>query len=167
MTTSTSPSGVFLDRNITSPIGSSIIAGFYQGRKKNAKKWSSVETHSGALNGTAKVDGKTYFRVNFTTSVKYKIMFFYTARHRLWGGANVAVNDAGLKDEKDDIRLGHSLQVIESGATPLTTDAIICFWFWVLLPVLYFQKLKEYELYNLNLEDFFGNTEVHTRHNFV
>ncbi|XP_028805566.1 protein NDR1-like [Neltuma alba] len=113
--------GVFLDRNITSPIGSSIIAGFYQGRKKNAKKWSSVETHSGALNGTAKVDGKTYFRVNFTTSVKYKIMFFYTARHRLWGGANVAVNDAGLKDEKDDIRLGHSLQVIESGATPLTT----------------------------------------------
>ncbi|XP_028805726.1 protein NDR1-like [Neltuma alba] len=126
--------GVFLDRNSTSPIGSSTISGFYQGRKKKAKKWSSVETHAGALNRTAKMDGKAYFRVNFATSVKYKIMFFYTARHRLWGGANVAVNDAGLKDEKDDIRLGHSLPVIVSGATQL---AISCFCFWVFLSILY------------------------------
>ncbi|XP_028761299.1 protein NDR1-like [Neltuma alba] len=77
--------------------------------------------NSSTLNRTAKVDGKTYFRMNFTMLVKYRIMFFYTAQHRLWGGANVTVNDAGLKDEKDDIRLGHSLPVIESGATPLTT----------------------------------------------
>ncbi|KAK4285199.1 hypothetical protein QN277_001929 [Acacia crassicarpa] len=117
--------GVFLDRNTTSPVGSSTIDGFYQGHKKNAQKWTSVEAHSGALNKMGKVDGKMYFRVNFTTSVKYKTVTIYSKRHRFWGGANIAVNDAGLKEENDNIRLGHYFPVIVQSGAPLLPSSFL------------------------------------------
>ncbi|KAI9087832.1 hypothetical protein K1719_030162 [Acacia pycnantha] len=78
--------GIFLDRNRTKPIGNSTIDGFYQGHQKNAKKPGSIEIHGGGLNRTEKVDNKSYFRVDFRTSVKYKIFLWYTKRHGLWEG---------------------------------------------------------------------------------
>ncbi|KAI9072863.1 hypothetical protein K1719_045181 [Acacia pycnantha] len=132
--------GVFLDRNTTSPVGSSTIDGFYQGHKKNAQKWTSVEAHAGALNKMGKVDGKMHFRVNFTTSVKYKTVTIYSKRHRFWGGANIAVNDAGLKEEKDNIRLGHYSPVIVQSGAPLLAagwDRMLLV-FWAFLSILYF-----------------------------
>lgn len=51
------------------------------------------------------------------TAVKYKILFWYTKRDQLWGGANVAIGDSGEKVEKKAIRLANSpLVVVESGA---------------------------------------------------
>ncbi|XP_054816476.1 protein NDR1-like [Prosopis cineraria] len=111
--------GVFLDPNRTRPIANHTIDGFYQGHQKNAKKQGSVEVHGGGLNGTAKVNGQTYFRVNFTTSVKYKILLWYTRRHSLWGGANVPVDNSGKKIGKKGIRLGHTIPVIVSDASRL------------------------------------------------
>ncbi|KAI9093409.1 hypothetical protein K1719_027423 [Acacia pycnantha] len=108
--------GIFLDRNRTKLIGNSTIAGFYQGHQKNAKKPGSVEIHGGGLNRTEKVDNKTYFRVDFRTSVKYKFLLWYTKRHSLWGGANVPVDDSGKKPGKKGVRLGHTVPIIVSGA---------------------------------------------------
>ncbi|XP_028761743.1 protein NDR1-like [Neltuma alba] len=111
--------GIFLDRNRTRTIGNSTIEGFYQGHQKNAKKPGFIEIHGGGLNRTAKVDGKSYFRVDFTTSVKYKILLWYTKRHSLWGRATVPVDDSGKKVGKKGIRLGHTATIIVSGAPPL------------------------------------------------
>ncbi len=68
---------------------------------------------------TAAVNDKVYYRVDFTTKVKYKILVFYTKRHSLWGGANVEINDSGLKVYKKPIRLGNLPARIESGALKL------------------------------------------------
>ncbi|KAI9093277.1 hypothetical protein K1719_027291 [Acacia pycnantha] len=108
--------GIFLDRNRTKPIGNSTIDGFYQGHQKNAKKPGSIEIHGGGLNRTEKVDNKSYFRVDFRTSVKYKILLWYTKRHSLWGGGNVPIDDSGNKHGKKGVRLGHTDSVIVSGA---------------------------------------------------
>lgn len=53
-------------------------------------------------------DGRVFLRVEFATHVKYKILlFFYTKRHRLSGGANVEVNvSSGEKVDPKGIRLG-------------------------------------------------------------
>lgn len=107
--------GIFLDRNTTRLIGNTTYPGFYQGHKKDAKKLVVVQAFD-SINRTKTVDGKVYFRVNFTTAIKYKIMLWYTKRHHLWGGANVEVNDFGLKSYRKGIRLGNSPPNIVSGA---------------------------------------------------
>lgn len=104
--------GIFFNVNTTRSIGNATVDRFYQGHEKKAKKPGSLI----GGNLTATVDGKVYLRVDFVTAVKYKILFWYTKRDRLWGGANVAIGDSGEKVEKKAIRLGNSLVVVESGA---------------------------------------------------
>ncbi|KAI4333813.1 hypothetical protein L6164_018574 [Bauhinia variegata] len=104
--------GIFVDPNTTRPIGNTTIPEFYQGYGKKAKKWGSIDAHG--VNRTL-VNGKSYFRVDFTTSVKYKIILWFTKRHHLWGGANVEINDSGEKTPRKGIRLGSSRPKIESG----------------------------------------------------
>ena len=102
---------VFVDYNTTRQIGKSTVGGFYQATDRdfpNTMKQGSIKTRGGALNGTLKVDGKMYIRLDFTTWVKYDLLGTSNSRpYRLWGGANVAVNGSGVKDEKDGILLRH------------------------------------------------------------
>lgn len=66
------------------------------------------------------MDGKVFFRVEIATRVKYKILFFYTKRHRLFGGANVEVNvSSGEKVDPKGIRLGNVPPRLGSEAAPV------------------------------------------------
>ncbi|QCE09396.1 protein NDR1-like [Vigna unguiculata] len=105
---------VFVSNNTTRPLGNATVQRFYQGRNKKASK-------RGSLNGggilTTTVAGKVVYRVDFTTAIKYKIVWWYTKRHRLWGGASVEMNDSGSKVNRKPVRLGgKNPVVIPSGA---------------------------------------------------
>ncbi|XP_020235282.1 protein NDR1 [Cajanus cajan] len=117
----------FASPNATRPLGNATVAGFYQGHGKKAKKRASL---AAAGNLTAPVDGRVFYRVDFTTAVKYKILFWYSKRHRLWGGANVEIDArSGEKVHRKDVRLGgKSPPVIPSGApgTPPGYRALPC-----------------------------------------
>ncbi|XP_061341808.1 protein NDR1-like [Gastrolobium bilobum] len=105
---------IFLDSNTTRYVGNATVPEFYQGHQKKASKPSSLLA---AGNLTSTVDGKVYFRVDFATAVKYKILVWYTKRHRLWGGANVEIDNSGV--HRKPIRLGNFPERIESGAPKL------------------------------------------------
>ncbi|CAJ2650453.1 unnamed protein product [Trifolium pratense] len=109
---------LFLDVNTTRPLTNVTLDGFYQGHGKTTEKWSSAEIHGGGVNRT--VHGNVFFRVEFVTRVKYKIMFFYTKRHRLSGGANVEVNvSSGEKVDPKGIRLRNVPARVGSEAAPV------------------------------------------------
>ncbi|KAK7290817.1 hypothetical protein RIF29_05533 [Crotalaria pallida] len=109
---------VFDSSNSTRPLANATIDGFYQGHQKKAHKHGN--TTAGLNMTTAAVNGKVYYRVDFETKAKYKILVFYTKRDSLWGGANVEINNSsGLKVYEKPIRLGNSLAVINSGVPEL------------------------------------------------
>ncbi|KAL2331574.1 hypothetical protein Fmac_019155 [Flemingia macrophylla] len=105
----------FTSLNATRALGNATVKSFYQGHQKNAFKKGYLNATG---NLTTPVNGRVFYRVDFTTAVKYKILFWYTKRHRLWGGANVEIEASlGTKVNRKGIRLGgNSLAVIESGA---------------------------------------------------
>ncbi|KAI4322819.1 hypothetical protein L6164_022478 [Bauhinia variegata] len=125
---------IFVDANTTRPVGNATIVGFYQGHKKEAKKWGYFDSYG--VNRTL-VNGKVYFRVNFTTSVKYKILLWYTKRDKLWGGGNVEIDDSGAKTYRKGIRLGASLPIVESGAPK--TRGCYCALLGLFLCILFFR----------------------------
>ncbi|XP_057758748.1 protein NDR1-like [Arachis stenosperma] len=107
---------VFLSQNTTRLLSNSTaVAPFYQGRQKKAHKPSSA-SFVGNLTPAAGMDGKVYFRVDFATAVKYKILFWYTKRHGMWGGANVEINNGGVKVYPKPVRLGNEPPRIVNGA---------------------------------------------------
>lgn len=108
---------VFKDLNTTRSLGNATVGRFYQGHEKTARKPGSVVNGVGNL--TERVNGKVYYRVDFATAVKYKILLWYTKRDQLWGGANVEFGDSGEKVEKKAVRLGNSPELIVSGASEL------------------------------------------------
>ncbi|WJX50820.1 hypothetical protein P8452_37072 [Trifolium repens] len=109
---------LFLNVNTTRPLTNVTLDSFYQGHGRTTEKWSSGEIHGGGVNRT--VQGSVFFRVEFATRVKYKILFFYTKRHRLSGGANVEVNvSSGEKVNPKGIRLGNVPARIGSEAAPV------------------------------------------------
>lgn len=109
---------IFNDSNATRPLADATLQGFYQGHQKKAHKpGNATVTAVDGVNTT--VNGKVYFRVDFATRVKYKILVFYKKRQSVWGGANVEINDSGLKVYDKPIRLGNLPVRIESGAPKL------------------------------------------------
>ncbi|CAI8593005.1 unnamed protein product [Vicia faba] len=110
--------GLFKDLNTTRSLGNATVGRFYQGHEKTAKKPGLVVVN-GVGNLTERVNGKVYFRVDFVTAVKYKILLWYTKRDQLWGGANLEIGDLGEKVGKKGVRLGNSPVMIESGALKL------------------------------------------------
>ncbi|KAK7335395.1 hypothetical protein VNO80_27210 [Phaseolus coccineus] len=105
---------IFVSVNATRLLGNATVERFYQGHDKKAFKPGSL---NGDGNLTAAVAEKVVYRVDFTTAVKYKIVWWYTKRHRLWGGANVEMNNSGLKVYRKPVRLGgKNPEVIPSGA---------------------------------------------------
>lgn len=111
---------LFLDVNTTRPLANSTLDGFYQGHGKTAEKWSSAEARGGGGGVNRTVQGSVFLRVEFVTRVKYKILFVYTKRHRLSGGANVEVNvSSGQKVNPKGIRLGNDPVRVGSEAAPV------------------------------------------------
>ncbi|XP_027343920.1 protein NDR1-like [Abrus precatorius] len=104
---------IFVALNATRSLGNATVDHFYQGHQKKALKPGSLLASG---NFTAPVDGKVFYRVDFETAVKYKILLWYTKRDHLWGGANVEIADSGLKVYSKPVRLGNSPPLIESGA---------------------------------------------------
>lgn len=110
---------VFESVNLTRPLGNATVQRFYQGHQKKATKHGNFSGGGGNL--TAAVAGRMWYRVDYATAVKYKILFWYTKRHRLWGGANVEIGDSGMKVYRKAVRLGgKNPVVIESGASKLS-----------------------------------------------
>ncbi|CAK8535246.1 unnamed protein product [Lathyrus sativus] len=108
--------GIFLDLNTTRSLGNATVERFYQGHEKKGQKPGSM---NGVGNLTETVNGKVYFRVDFVTAVKYKILLWCTKRDQLWGGANLEIGDSGEKVYKKAVRLGNSPVMIESSASGL------------------------------------------------
>ncbi|MED6191608.1 hypothetical protein PIB30_001887 [Stylosanthes scabra] len=110
---------LFLSPNSTRLLSNSTaVAPFYQGHQKKAHKPSSA-SFLGNLTPPAVLDGKVYFRVDFATAVKYKILFWYTKRYGMWGGANVEINDKGVKVYRKPVRLGNEPPRIVNGVPEL------------------------------------------------
>ncbi|KAK6154402.1 hypothetical protein DH2020_008650 [Rehmannia glutinosa] len=81
------------------------VPAFYQGHGKKARRKNLVEA-SGAPWAAAVSNGSTVgFRVGLATRVKFKIMFWYTKRHSLVVGGDVAVDGSGGKVKKKGIKL--------------------------------------------------------------
>ncbi|KAI5642380.1 hypothetical protein M9H77_00298 [Catharanthus roseus] len=94
--------------NTSLPIGNYVVPKFYQGHGKKTHRRELVQTrgvpwedaHVAASNKSTVV-----FRVGLVTRVRYKILFWYTKRHKLVEGANVEVNGSGKKVNKKGIKL--------------------------------------------------------------
>ncbi|GMJ05144.1 non race-specific disease resistance 1 [Hibiscus trionum] len=97
---------VFDSPNRTQVIGNVLVPAFYQGHKKNAKKDGTGTANTAVALRAVSGNGTGVFRVDMSTSVKFKIMFWYTKKHRISVGADVMVNDSGsIKVTKKGIRL--------------------------------------------------------------
>ncbi|CAN8258639.1 unnamed protein product [Cochlearia groenlandica] len=75
---------------------------FYQGHKKKAKKYGFARS----LNNMTVLNA--VFRVDLETRVRFKILFWKTKRHRIEVGADVEVNEVGVKAYKKGIKLKKS-----------------------------------------------------------
>ncbi|RDX72240.1 Protein NDR1, partial [Mucuna pruriens] len=133
---------VFVGVNATRPLGNATVGRFYQGHQKKAHKHGSL---TAAGNLTTAVDGRVVYRVDFATAAKYRILFWYTKRHTLWGGENVEIKESGLnvkgKGKGKPVRLvGHSPPVMPSGAPDLRGRyrALLPFCVAMLLGLLHF-----------------------------
>ncbi|KAE8681039.1 trafficking protein particle complex subunit 3-like [Hibiscus syriacus] len=96
---------VFDYSNRSHVIGNVLVPAFYQGHKKNAKKDGTGTANTTVALQAVADNGTGVFRVDLSTSVKFKIMFWYTKRHRIRVGADVTVNASGIKVNKKGIKL--------------------------------------------------------------
>ncbi|XP_012459909.1 protein NDR1 [Gossypium raimondii] len=81
------------------------VPGFYQGHKKKAEKNGTGTANLTVASQVTSNNGTRVFWVDLSTSVKFKIMFWYTKKHKIRVGANVTVNATGVKVERKGIKL--------------------------------------------------------------
>ncbi|EOY12564.1 Non-race specific disease resistance protein 1-like protein b, putative [Theobroma cacao] len=86
-------------------IGGGVIQGFYQGHKKKATKQSQGTANTTVALRAVSENGTGVFRVDMSTAVKFKIIFWYTKKHKIRVGADVLVNASGVKVYPKGIRL--------------------------------------------------------------
>ncbi|XP_076893237.1 protein NDR1-like [Bidens hawaiensis] len=95
------------------------LGGFYQGHNKKARRKNWTEMYGvpweDAANGGV-------FRVDLTTAIRFKIVFWKTKRKRLVVGADFEVNDVGKKKQYKGTRL-------KSGATEVVSGRVVIGWF--------------------------------------
>ncbi|KAK8648543.1 hypothetical protein V6N13_129293 [Hibiscus sabdariffa] len=96
---------VFDSPNRSHVVGNVLVPAFYQGHKKNAKKDGTGTANTTVTLRAVSGNGTGVFRVDLSTSVKFKIMFWYTKRQRISVGADVTVNAGGVKVGKKGIKL--------------------------------------------------------------
>ncbi|OWM88732.1 protein NDR1-like [Punica granatum] len=82
-----------------------MVPGFYQGYQKKATKKVTVDTTGLNWTHVAARNDSAVFRVDLSTRVRFKIVFWKTKRHKLAVRANVTVNEFGAKNSKRDIKL--------------------------------------------------------------
>ncbi|XWS51933.1 hypothetical protein CRYUN_Cryun11dG0024400 [Craigia yunnanensis] len=81
------------------------MPGFYQGHKKNAKKSGQGTANTKVALQAVYENGTGVFRVDMATAVKFKIMFWYTKKHKIRVGADVVVNASGVTFDHKGIKL--------------------------------------------------------------
>ena len=81
------------------------MPGFYQGHKKKATKPGHGIANTTVALKAVSDNGTGVFRVEMVTSVKFKIIFWYTKRHKIRVGADVVVNASGVKVYHKGIKL--------------------------------------------------------------
>ncbi|PON61458.1 Disease resistance protein [Parasponia andersonii] len=99
--------------NVSDPHRNSLIdnytnPAFYQGHKKKANKpvnFSAETLNWTEVRGLLSTSKTVFFRVDLATAVRFKIMAWNTKRHKLMVGANVEVNDLGVKVQKKGVKL--------------------------------------------------------------
>lgn len=83
-----------------------LVPGFYQGHKKKPKKNGTGTANLTVVSQVVSNKGSGVFWVDLSTSVKFKIMFWYTKRHKIKVGATVTVNaTTGVKVEHKGVKL--------------------------------------------------------------
>ncbi|XVF03974.1 hypothetical protein REPUB_Repub05bG0040300 [Reevesia pubescens] len=86
-------------------LGNVSVPGFYQGHKKKATKHGQGTANTSVALRAVFENGTGILRVDMTTSVKFKIIFWYTKKHKIRVGADVVVNASGVKIDHKGIRL--------------------------------------------------------------
>ncbi|GFZ06526.1 late embryogenesis abundant (LEA) hydroxyproline-rich glycoprotein family [Actinidia rufa] len=85
------------------PVANQTFPKFYQGFNKKARRRAAVETRG--FFGPGQNGSDQVLRVGLVTSVRFKIIFWKTKRHKLVVGAEVKVNEFGKKEYEKGIRL--------------------------------------------------------------
>ncbi|XP_059662524.1 protein NDR1-like [Cornus florida] len=95
---------IYYGENQSHPVANKTIPGFYQGHKKKAHRKESVNTY-GVPWAAISSNGTAFFRVDLSTKVRFKIMFWNTKRDKIIVWAPVEVNATGHKVYKKGIKL--------------------------------------------------------------
>lgn len=116
------------------PIGNYTINRFYQGHGKDTHRKALVETRGvpwANASETVSSNGTVVFRLDLSTKVRYKILFWYTKKHKFTVGANVDVNATGQKvNSKKGIRLKSAAATAELRVSRLSLVGffvVLCF----------------------------------------
>ncbi|KAK4380705.1 hypothetical protein RND71_002567 [Anisodus tanguticus] len=84
--------------NTSYPIGNFTFDGFKQGKDKEAFKSGMIETHNMPWDDAIKAvsnGSKAIFRVDVSSTIKYKITFWYTKKHNYFVENKVEIDDTG------------------------------------------------------------------------
>ncbi|XVE80299.1 hypothetical protein DITRI_Ditri14bG0128800 [Diplodiscus trichospermus] len=107
--------------------------GFYQGHKKKATKQGNGTANTTVASQAVYTNGTGTFRVDMATTVKFKIMFWYTKRHKIKVGADVTVNASGVNlDQRKGIKL-KSMAAPKMGSFCVVVGALVNFLIFSLL----------------------------------
>lgn len=113
------------------PIGNYTISRFYQGHGKDTHRKALVETRGVPWANASKAvsNGTVVFRLDLSTKVRYKILFWYSKKHKLMVGANVNVNATGQKVNKKGIKLksAAAAELRVSRLSPIGFFVVFCF----------------------------------------
>lgn len=121
-------------RSNVSLIDGNFIPAFYQGHKKKATKpvnFSAEKLNWTEVKRVFSTNKTVYFRLDLATAVRFKIMAWNTKRHKLMVGANVEVNDLGVKVNKKRIKLGN--KATRNGLCSLQVGILVNLLIWVVL----------------------------------
>ena len=112
-------------------LGRVSMRGFYQGHKKKASKPDQGTANTSVALEAVYDNGTGVFRVDMATAVKFKIMFWYTKKHKIWVGADVVVNASGVMVDHKKIRL--KSMAPKTGSFCVVVGALVNFLVFTLL----------------------------------
>ncbi|XP_022717939.1 protein NDR1-like [Durio zibethinus] len=113
--------------NKSSVIGNILMPGFYQGHKKKATKPGQGTANTTVALRAVSENGTGVFWVDMATSVKFKIMFWYTKKHKIRVGGDVVVNASGVKVDHKVIRLKSMAPKMGSFCVVVVVEALVNF----------------------------------------
>ncbi|XP_049389084.1 protein NDR1-like [Solanum stenotomum] len=84
--------------NMSYPLGNFTFDKFKQGKDKEASKSGMIEAHNMPWDNAIKAvsnNSKAIIRVDVSTKIRYKIIFWYTKRHHYFVENKVEIDDSG------------------------------------------------------------------------